>query len=392
MMLQHLPLCRNKPVRRANEDGAALVLALIFLTVCGLAIGGLLSYMNTSSAATTAVRVSRDSDYDEVSVMNAAIASVRVGNPCGTGASAVTPTWTLNNAGRPLRVDCFPVTPPIFDSTTSPLPKSMPSIAYEARSTWENGDLVSFASTQRRLSTVTVTMEDWALHSTWTSWPAAAWDWPITLDIYKVDRSGANPAPGDLIATKTQTFSIPWRPEADATCSTSGYWKDASTGLCYSSVPANITYDLSSLNVDLPDEVIVGVAFNTAHYGQAPAGVDGPYNSLNIAVAPSTSVGTNVEPDALFFNSTFGGFYSDGGAGGTGTLRRSTGWGTYTPAIKVVATDIPSALKRTDVFSVCPTSVAAPCPDSQSLMHANVTFYDGQGTGSSVGVSTWSNN
>ena len=59
--------------------------------------------------------------------------------------------------------------------------------------------------------------------------------------------------------------------------------------------------------------------------------------------------------------------------------------------IQVVATDIPTAVKRNDLFSVCPSSVSAPCPDSQSLLRANVTFYDGQGVGKSLSVQTWSN-
>ena len=377
--------------RRNGEDGSALVLALIFLSVSGVTVGGLMTYMNTSSSATTAVRVGRGADYDAVSAMQAAIATVRAGGTCGTGASGYTPSWTVNNSTRPVRVDCTVVAPPVYDSTINPLPHSMPSIAYQARSTAENGDYIAFSGTKRRLSSVTVTMEDWALHSTWTSWPAAAWQWPITLNIYTVDHSGATPAVGTLIATNTQTFTIPWRPEADPTCATPSYWRAPDNGVCYSSVPANITYDLSSLNLDLPDEVIFGVAFNTQSSGTAPIGVDGPYNSLNVAVSQAVSIGNNVEADALFYNSTFAGFYADGGAGGTGTFRRDTGWGTYTPAIQVVATDIPSAMKRNDLFSVCPASVSAPCPDSQALLRANVVFYDGQGVGKGLDVQTWSN-
>ena len=267
----------------------------------------------------------------------------------------------------------------------------MPSIAYAARSTAENGDLIAFTGTKRRLASMTVTLEAFAKRSEYPTWPAGVWQTPITLKLYTVDRSGANPAPGDLIVSNTKTFDIPWKPESDPTCATPSYYRASDNGLCYSSVPANVTFDLSSLNVDLPDEVIFGVAFNTMNHGAAPTGVDGPYSLLNIAVSPSPSVGVNVEPDAIYYNSTFAGFYHDGGAGPTGIFRRDMGWGTNTPAVQVVATDIPSALTRNDIFSVCPTSVAAPCPDNQSLVRANVTFYDGQGVGTSVAVQTWSN-
>jgi hypothetical protein len=93
---------------RSDERGSALVLALIFLTVCGLTIGSLMTYSNTSSAATTALRKARGTDYDADAAINGAIAKLRTtGATCGTGASGYTPTWTLNNTSVPVRVDCF---------------------------------------------------------------------------------------------------------------------------------------------------------------------------------------------------------------------------------------------------------------------------------------------
>jgi hypothetical protein len=371
------------------------VLALLFLTVCGVTVGGLLTFMNASSTATTALRVSRGSDYDALSAMQAAIASVRVGNPCGSGGGGYTPNWTLNNNTRPLRVDCVAVAPPVYDSTMSPLPHSIPSLPYEASSTAEIGDLISFSGTKRRLASVTVTLEDWALHSENPTWPAPAWQYPITLEIYKVDRSGATPAPGQLIVSNTQTFTIPWKPEPDPTCTgaQAGYWRAPDNGVCYSSVPANITFDLSALNVDLPDEVIFGVGFNTQKNGTAPTGASGPYSDLNFALSQSVSRGVDVDTGAIFRNSTFAGTYGDGGTAGVGIFRSDSNASLtpYTPAIQVVATDIPIAQKRNDLFSVCLTTAPAPCADSQALLRANVTFYDGQSLGKSLDVQTWSN-
>ena len=91
--------------RRRGEDGSALVLALLFLTVCGVTIGGLLNFATAGSTATTALRVSRGDEYDADAAMQAAIATIRVGTSCTT--NAFTPGWTLNNPSRPLRVDCF---------------------------------------------------------------------------------------------------------------------------------------------------------------------------------------------------------------------------------------------------------------------------------------------
>jgi hypothetical protein len=100
----------RRRTRARGEDGQALIMSLIFLCVCAVMIGGLLTYSNGTSTATTALRIARGNDYDAVAAMNAAIARVRVGNTCGTGGSGYTPSWTLNNPSRPLRVDCFPLT------------------------------------------------------------------------------------------------------------------------------------------------------------------------------------------------------------------------------------------------------------------------------------------
>jgi hypothetical protein len=93
-----------------GEEGSALVMALLFLTVCGVAIGGLLTYSNTSSASTTALRTARSNDFDAQETMDAAIATVRTTSPTCTasGNTVYTPaTSILNNASRALRVDCY---------------------------------------------------------------------------------------------------------------------------------------------------------------------------------------------------------------------------------------------------------------------------------------------
>ena len=81
------------------------MLALLFLTVCGVVIGGLMTFTGTSSDATSALRASRSDDYDAEAAMQAAIATVRIGLTC----PSFTPSWTLNDPARPLRVDCFAI-------------------------------------------------------------------------------------------------------------------------------------------------------------------------------------------------------------------------------------------------------------------------------------------
>jgi hypothetical protein len=236
----------------------------------------------------------------------------------------------------------------IYDAIPSPLPPNVPSLGYQATQTSEFGDNVAFAGTNRRAMSVTVTMSDWAKHSTYPSMSATGWSHPITINLYKVDHSGPNPAVGTLIATKTQTFAIPWRPETDAACAGDDGYQVAS--VCYHGIAFNITFDLSSMNVTLPNEIIYGIAYNTNTWGYAPIGLPGPYESLNVGLRDYTefgppSVGTDVEPDALFWNTATAANYTDGGTGGVGIFRRDTAWTPFTPAVRFVA-GLPVALNK----------------------------------------------
>jgi hypothetical protein len=94
------------------EDGAALVLALMILTISMITVGVLIGFVYTGSGATVATRAARAHDYDAASAMAAAIATIRVGTTEGYVGSCLSggysPAWTLNDASRPVRVDCFP--------------------------------------------------------------------------------------------------------------------------------------------------------------------------------------------------------------------------------------------------------------------------------------------
>jgi hypothetical protein len=157
------------------------------------------------------------------------------------------------------------------------------------------------------------------------------------LNIYAVDHSGIVPALGALLGTRTQTFFIPWRPAADPTCPGGTAWR-ASDGACYNGLAFKITFDLRGLALTLPNELIFGVAYNTNTHGYQPINQPGPYESLNVGLGtgPAT-VGLDVESDALFWNTSYGPFYSDGGTGGTGTFRRDDNWTPYSPAVQITA-------------------------------------------------------
>lgn len=206
----------------------------------------------------------------------------------------------------------------IYNNIPNPLPGNLPSVAFEATGTSEFGDRVQFATgTGRALTTAIVTMSSWGCQSGhWNSGdcvtaPGATFSHPITLNIYNV----AGNAPGSLIGTLTQTFAIPFRPSADnvhCTGADAGKWFDAASSTCFNGFATNVTFDLTSQHLTLPNQVIFGVAYNTSHFGYAPIGESQPcytssagcgYDSLNVGVADpaiSNSVGSNPAPNDAY--------------------------------------------------------------------------------------------
>jgi len=231
----------------------------------------------------------------------------------------------------------------VFNSIPEPMPGNVPSLGFQATSAAEFGDMVKLPpGTPRRAASATVLMSDWAKHSDYPSMPAAGFSHPLTLAIYADAASAASRMP---LASVTQTFLIPWRPEADPTCAGGG-WRFSPTQ-CFSGMAFKVTFDLRPLNLDLPEEFIFGVAYNTNTSGYSPLYVGGPYESLNVGLANVNgagvppSVGTDVDPDVIFWNTEYAGFYSDGGAGGVGIFRPTTDWLGYQPAVQFMAAATP---------------------------------------------------
>ena len=61
---------------------------------------------------------------------------------------------------------------------------------------------------------------------------------------------------------------------------------------CYNGFAFNITFDMSSLNLTLPNDIIVGVAYNTQTYGARPLAWPG-------RTTRSTLVHWGLRPSAL---------------------------------------------------------------------------------------------
>jgi hypothetical protein len=207
-------------------------------------------------------------------------------------------------------------------------------------------------------------MSDWARYSDYAtdirySGNSVSWTHPVTVNVYS-NHLGANGVPDTLLATKTETVAIPWRPAADPTCAGGTAWK-ASDGNCYNGFAFNAVFDLTSAAVTLPNDVIVGVAYNTNTYGYNPVGAAGPYESLNVgALSGPASVGTDDNADNVFWNTSQAAFYADGGVAGVGIFRQDTNWTPNgTVALKITAT---------------PTLVGPPVSKDQCLKGGWTTF------------------
>jgi hypothetical protein len=214
----------------------------------------------------------------------------------------------------------------IYDDTYNLLPPNVPSLGYQATGTSEFGDLVQFtAGSSRILAGATAVMSNWAYASEWSA-SGPGYLQLLTLNLYDVDSSSGTPQPGALIASSSQTFLVPWRPEPDPNCPGTA-WK-AADGSCYNGFAFEVHFDFN-LPV-LPDTIIYGLAYNTQTYGNAPYGVTGPYNSLNFGVnTTGPSLGSRPLPDTAYWSSTQN-------TSGTGFVQ-DTGWTPYSGAIRFEA-------------------------------------------------------
>lgn len=220
----------------------------------------------------------------------------------------------------------------IYSNLPTVLPPNLPSLGYQATSTSEFGDHIAFAPGARKLDSVTVTMSNWALASTYQSL-SAGYSHDLTFNIYNyLDDSAA----GALIATKTISAFIPWRPEASAGCGSA--WL-ASDNNCYNGYAFNVSFDFSTLGVVLPDEIVFGLSFNTNTWGKQPIGIQGPYESLNYAlVDEKPSIGTDINSDEVFWSTNWAGALTSGTANVFGA---DSQWAGYVPAVSFDASSVP---------------------------------------------------
>ncbi len=202
----------------------------------------------------------------------------------------------------------------IFNNIPDTLPANVASLAYNATSTSELGNSVTFAGTERELTNVRITLSNWATQDDNPDFgDASGYDHPVIVNIYEaIDAITV----GSLIATRTQTVHIPWHVAGG---------EEGGTAF-------NVDFDFTGTSV--PDSAIFAVAYNTQNRGPSPIGAAGPYDFLNYGViADSPSVGTDIDPDNVFWSSTYLG-RPDG-------LSNDQGWTGITPMVQVTAVAVP---------------------------------------------------
>jgi adhesin/invasin len=227
-------------------------------------------------------------------------------------------------------------TVPIYSSIPTPLPPSLISQSFEALPYHyaEFGNNISFSGTGT-LTSVTVDMVTLGYQSKYPSYPASpiGWTEDITLTLY--NSSGNSPlTPGSFIASVTQTFLIPWRPEPDPTNCGQGTTLWHAPDGCHNGMAFPITFDFSSKSLTLPNQLIFGIAYNTQNAGYQPQVVVGPYNDLNVGLNLPATVGQNLSAPSAYLNSPNPPAYADNGAAGVGMFRFDVGGVHTTVAIQ----------------------------------------------------------
>lgn len=178
----------------------------------------------------------------------------------------------------------------VYNSIPDPLPPNSWSEGFQCCSTAELGNIVTPAFSGDAFLSASIVLSNWAYMSEWaagwgpvTSPDTSGFTVPITLNIYSV---GDNGAVGTKLGSVTQDTLVAWRPEPNPTACGTDYAMpyQAGDGNCYHGAESVATFDLSSLNLTVPEQFIYGISYNTETWGYAPLGYDGPVDSLNVGL------------------------------------------------------------------------------------------------------------
>lgn len=245
---------------------------------------------------------------------------------------------------------------PIYKNILSPLPGNVPSQAFEATSTSEFGGQVAVSGASKDNTKVSVAMSSWACQSgnavdgNCVKLNTETFPEPVTLKIYLAEADGSV---GPKIAQVTQTFHMPYRPTTSAMCRAKGEKEqeedpalhNEETALggwgtqCFHGKLFKITFALKGVYLSNENNVIISASYNTSDYGAQPTGCTGanacPYDSLNVGVTGTPTVGSLPLPNDAYLSSLWGGAYCPSNQS-TGPFRLDPGcWTGYQPEFEV---------------------------------------------------------
>lgn len=184
----------------------------------------------------------------------------------------------------------------VFNQIPANLDLSYTSYSFSANRSRAIGNYVQLAGSERYLNAVTVTMVTWAKqsdfsNSTYADYSnAAGWNHYVEVVIYAVDNSGSSPVL-NYVASSAGNVLIPWKP----TVVPPGYPETGVSPYPYEGYAFNLSFQFDG-SVQLPDQLVVSVNYDTQNYGYEPKGVPGPFNQLNVAADPAVTptVGTDL--------------------------------------------------------------------------------------------------
>jgi hypothetical protein len=243
----------------------------------------------------------------------------------------------------------------IVTTKTGKVGSNISSLGFECCSTKEFGDGVVFTKAGSRLKTVQVVMSSWGCENgSWSAdncetTPGTGFSLPITMNVYAVTGyPSGTPGVGALLASKTKTFLIPYRPSKNDTICTGqnlGAFLGKVDKECDNGLSVVISTNFMLPKVILPNAAIVSVAYNTSDAGYNPVGDNTQcfgssggcgYDSLNVSADGNGGfVGGNVDPNGVFVNFGNTSFYCAGM--GSGFQLDTPCWTGFHPEIKVIA-------------------------------------------------------
>ncbi len=220
----------------------------------------------------------------------------------------------------------------VYDSIPQPLSSDIASVGFECCQVLEFGDGLNLTHTGI-LNRVSVVLDSWGCQSgNWSTGNCVTqgdptFDVPITLNVYALDKTPRHVSA--LLATLTKTFQIEYRPSTDPVrCPKIGgsgfhetYYNEVDKA-CVHGLANKIVFDFNNQPaVNLPSQIVLGVAYNTTHGGYHPVGEGAAcfhsaggcgYDSLNVSAngngGPVGSV-YDETADFIAYNPAFVSFY-----------------------------------------------------------------------------------